>query len=90
VLFGYLGVAGLVMGYMAAQNARFRRRLRKNRVGQLSKEDQDRYLSGALTRYILTPDTLMWHESPSFKEGSGCEAIVDSNGVVLAMCEANG
>ncbi|MCL2812952.1 MAG: M56 family metallopeptidase, partial [Clostridia bacterium] len=45
VLLGYLGVAGLVLGYMVAQNVYFCRRLRKNRIGPLPQEDQDRYLS---------------------------------------------
>lgn len=41
-------------------------------------------------RYTLTPDTVMWYESTPFQEGSGCEIIVDANGVALAMIEGNG
>lgn len=41
-------------------------------------------------RYTITPDTVMWYESTPFHEGSGCEIIVDANGVALAMIEGNG
>ena len=56
----------------------------------LDVRNEQGYPSGVHTRYTITPDTLMWSEAPSFQEGSGCEAIVDPDGVVLAMTEANG
>jgi len=55
----------------------------------LDARGEDARPTGNHTRYTITPDTLMWYESP-FEKGSGCEAIVDQDGVVLAMAEANG
>ena len=46
-------------------------------------------LNGNSTRYVITPDTLLWYEEP-FAPGSGCEMIVDHEGTVLAMNESNG
>ena len=43
--------------------------------------------TGIHTRYTITPDTFMFS---TFQEGSGCHAIVDKDGVVLAMVNADG
>ena len=45
-------------------------------------------LTGNNTRYTITPDTLQnWTNFP-FQPGSGCQMIMDSEGVILAMDEA--
>lgn len=56
----------------------------------LGERDENGLATGTLSRYTITPDTMMWHESPDFRAGSGCMAIVDQDGVVLAMEEGNG
>jgi len=56
----------------------------------LDARDENARPTGIHTRYTITPDTLMWWTDSPFQEGSGCLAIVDKDGVVLAMSEANG
>lgn len=51
--------------------------------------DESGGLPGDNIRYTVTPDTLIWYEEP-FQAGSGCQMIVDSEGMVLAMDESNG
>ena len=46
--------------------------------------------TGELSRYTITQDTLFMKYEGSFEVGNGCELIVDSEGVVLAVVEANG
>lgn len=51
--------------------------------------DQNPELKGDAQRFTLTEDTVMWSEEP-FGVNSGCEIIIDDDGVVLAMIEGNG
>jgi len=46
--------------------------------------------SGNLIRVIITPDTLLWGADSPIQEGSGGKIVVDKDGVVLAMINANG
>lgn len=55
----------------------------------LDARDESAQPTGIHSRYSITPDTLIWYKEP-FQPGSGCEAIVDKDGAVLAMQEANG
>jgi beta-lactamase regulating signal transducer with metallopeptidase domain len=51
----------------------------------------DRYgvLSDVPTRFSVAPDVLLAYEEP-FQAGSGCMAVVDGEGMVLAMVQSNG
>ena len=52
LFFVYLGGAFSVLGYMVFQNTRFRRRLKKNRIEQLTGEMLEQYLSLAKLRKV--------------------------------------
>lgn len=47
------------------------------------------YEDGQQVKSTITPETQIWYERP-FAVDSGCEALIDADGVALTLCEANG